>query len=622
MFLFARIVELTSSDFLQSTALELFLQIVYNNSELYSEFLKADGIAMIGSVIRTKKCCKGLHLLKSIIDIACDGPVLIYKSTEDQFSIVPNTMACIVHPDLLISIIIRYWDWYDKDSTDCHILDIIFSLLLSLVREKHPHHIINIHRLYKSGITQALLNFCKIYLVGASRSVFISTLAADNLVALVRVFGGAPPAPSLLDEIIKLLILMHRPSESFVTHDRSKFYFLLSPTIPVKSNRMTIPIVTPLLNQLHRPRERKLTMPSMRRSTHSRLRRSMSFDVNTAQSEDNWFEIIHPEPVNSSENEVQADSSKFFHIGVTSTYGSYELDNSPVIIEVNNKYLKSPKKIFKQRQFKNIRNQKHFYSNERRKNCRGLRRISLSDSDTSSLLDSPDRSEHDLFKAYNNPGFIKIQERFFILLHDFILILSDHSVQEVLNHYVTLEILIVLSNHRDVTVRTAIIKLLTVMCDRLPAQVIVQHTKQYYWYHLGNQIALNAADFSLFKVCAEWTTGLDLSNIEISDVKEMTVIQKYGLNVLMAILPQTVGIENLTKIAFEFFNKLYTTAVNITTYAIENGLIYVTIKTFAKVLYTTPIDVDAVNAIEQFMKTITFKSFNSLGSMAVDFINL
>lgn len=518
---------------------------------------------MIGSIIRTKKCVKGLHLLKSIVDVACDGAVMISKSSNDEFCVVSNTTACVVHADLLISVIVRYWDWYDADSTNSNILDVLFALILSLVREKHPHNVINVYRFSKCGIIPALLNFCKIYLVGASRSVYISTLAAENLVNLVQVFAGAPPVPSLLDEIVKLLILMHRPSDSFVTHDRSKFYFLLSSSTPVKTKRLSMPLVAPLLNQTNRPRDRKSTMPSMRNSTYSKVRRSMSFDVNTPPNEDNWCEIVNSTRIEQDSGsfcETAFDTVDVIDSLLVTTNNTKQLRE-----DITNKYLKSRKRVLKQRKLKNISRQKHKFNLSTREKTR-LRLRSAQSEDVSSnlsFLNSTIKTNEstDMFQAYNNAGFIKVQERFFNLLRDFILILPDNSVQEVLNHYVTLEILIVLANHSDVRVRTAIVNLLTIMCERLPASVIAQHTKQHYWYHLGNQIALNTADLRLFNVCVKWITGLNLDIDDIIELTEIIVKQKYGLNVLIAILPQTVVSGDLTMRVFEFLNQLYNKVV-------------------------------------------------------------
>lgn len=107
----------------------------------------------------------------------------------------------------------------------------------------------------------------------------------------------------------------------------------------------------------------------------------------------------------------------------------------------------------------------------------------------------------------NVNSVIQTQIGFFNLLKDFILILPDSSVQEVLTHFVTFDVILVMANHYDARVRAAIIRLLAVMCERLNKLTVTQFTKSYYWYHLGNQVALHAADLYLIQVCAQWITG-------------------------------------------------------------------------------------------------------------------
>lgn len=288
LILFARIVELSSSPFLQSTALNLLLQMAHSNSEMYTEFIQKNTISLIGAVLRTPKCVKGIFLLKSILDISCDAPVLSKRTGSDKFQVISNTNACIIHPDLLISVINRYSDWCDYKKDESEILDILFETILALVREKHLHQELNILRLTRSGLISSLLNFCKIYLVGFPRPIYISKIAAEYLVALISVFAGAPPSSSLLDEIMKLLLLLQRPSDSFVTHDRSKFYFLLSSNLPSKK-RLSLPITSRRISQSIKIRERKATVPS----------RNIDYDLPKLVRSAS-FESIHTIPTNGS----------------------------------------------------------------------------------------------------------------------------------------------------------------------------------------------------------------------------------------------------------------------------------------------------------------------------------
>lgn len=259
--------------------------MAHSNSEMYTEFIQTNTISLIGAVLRTPKCVKGIFLLKSILDISCDAPVLFQRTGSDKFQVISNTNACIIHPDLLISVINRYSDWCDYKKDESEILDVLFETILALVREKHQHQDLNILRLTRSGLISSLLNFCKIYLVGFPRPIYISKAAAEYLVALVSIFAGAPPSSSLLDEIMKLLLLLQRPSDSFVTHDRSKFYFLLSSNLPSKK-RLSLPISSRRISQSIKIRERKATVPSRQIDYDlPKLVRSASFEsINTMQS--------------------------------------------------------------------------------------------------------------------------------------------------------------------------------------------------------------------------------------------------------------------------------------------------------------------------------------------------
>lgn len=630
LFLFARIVELTRCQYLQSASLNIVLQIVYANAELYSEFMKCDGVEMIGAVIRTKKCVKGLCFLRSFVDIACHGVVLTKKSQNDDFQIVANTNACVVHPDLLISVIIRYWDWYDPDSTDSDVLDFLFSVLLALVREKHPHHSINVYRLTKAGIIPALLNFCKIYLVGASRSVYMSRCAAENLVALVRVFAGAPPLPSLIDEIIKLLVLMHRPSDSFVTHDRSKFYFLLTTLTPTRQKRLSIPI--PVATTSYKMRDRKVTMPlPTDTSIFQTIKRSLSFDVNYASSgagssagqrdPQEWNELVN------QKDPSLPNANGFDQFRVRPIVDSiYKSKNSRITDRLTIEYAraKKPEKI----RLKRMNNRQKHRCIKRSRKCSAT--LSSSQSSAASTSTTPSSSEtahlkkfsselksNDLFVAYKMPGFIRVQECFFNLLRDFILILPDNSVHEVLSHYVTLDILIVLANHHDINVRTSILNLLAIICDRLAQPVISQHTKTNYWFHLGNQISLNPVNLNFLNVCVQWVTGLCIDLDQLIEMNGIEVKQKHGLNILIAILPQTVYDTTLAVRAFHVIEFVYEKVPSIATYMIENGLIYAIIKSIVKLYADVNQNVMTIDRITTLLKVIAFKSFISVGNINV-----
>lgn len=306
-------VELSNSEFIQSLALTFFLKIAHSNSTLYTEFIKKDFFSLIGPVVRSTRCIKGISLLNSILETACDKPVLTRRS--DGFHVVPTTNANIVHPNLLMSIIQRYADWYVPKCNDSSILATLLETMQALVREKHPRQSQNIQSLSKAGLIPALLNFCKIHLVGVPEPVFLSRQAADSIVNLISIFAGSPPSPLLLDDIIKVLLLLHRPSESFITHDRSKFYFLMSSMVMVKQKRLSLPMTARKLSISVR-RERKMTVPmrnlkSPKTQTMTVPMRSVSLDHSITNRVDGFSSLnLDDRQSVTIENESTIESSR------------------------------------------------------------------------------------------------------------------------------------------------------------------------------------------------------------------------------------------------------------------------------------------------------------------------
>lgn len=216
--------------------MEFLLRIAHSHIYLYTEFIRKDYINIIGTIIRTSKCYKGIHLLNSILETACSVPVLTKRN--NTFCIINNSKACVIYPNLLMSIFEQYSNW-NENKYDCKIIETLLNVIENLVREKHPQQNLNLLRLSKAKLISTLFHFCKIHLIGTTHAIYLTKSAAKSIVNIIRIFGGAPPTPSILDDIIKLLLLLHRPSDSFVTHDRLKFYFLLTPQSSSSSSSTT-----------------------------------------------------------------------------------------------------------------------------------------------------------------------------------------------------------------------------------------------------------------------------------------------------------------------------------------------------------------------------------------------
>lgn len=200
--------------------------------------------------------------------------------------------------------------------------------------------------------------------------------------------------------------------------------------------------------------------------------------------------------------------------------------------------------------------------------------------------------------------------------------MPDSSVEEVLNHYVTIDILIILSNHRDGNVRAAIVRLLSIICDRNLSNISMANLKLFYWNHLGNQISLYPANFNLVNSCIQWITGhcITLEQLMLAQIIEIQQIN--GFNTLIAIIPQTIHDFNLATLTLQVVEKIYNKIQECNNYMIENGLIPSTIKTLVKCykeLKTNNMN-SVVESINRLLATIAYKSMISVGSIHVSFI--
>ncbi|KAJ6646111.1 Lysosomal-trafficking regulator [Pseudolycoriella hygida] len=662
LFLFAKVVELSKSEFIQSLALTFFLKIAHSNSNLYTEFVRKDFNSLIGPIVRSERCIKGINLLNSVLETACDRPVLTRRS--DGFHVVTTTNANVVHPNLLMSIIQRYSDWRVPNVNDSSILATLLETFQALVRDKHPRQLQNIQSLNRAGMIPTLLNFCKMYLVGVPEPVYLSRKAAESIVNLIGIFAGSPPSSLLLDDIIKVLLLLHRPSESFITHDRSKFYFLT--TSMAKQKKTILPISTRKLSLSIR-RERINILPIRNfRSSSAQASRSVSLDNSIGSP----AHVSHSnDPILGKEGETADEDSsvtlrpKYSKSGGLDTIVNYSGNDNRIKKLLNPSI--TPNSLLNL-QLKRRGISKRRIAKKSQSNASSRTTTTDSDNDRDAMSSCAKSSAKLLGSSGSTPesgieedlqlvrdyeiiaiedvrkleekksfsiqrpdvpfestqyGITQLQNGFFNLLKDFILILPDTAIQEVLSHYVTVDIILVMANHHDPGVRTSIVKLLTVVCSRLKETAYNNCKKSYHWYHLGNQIALHKADLNLVTAIVQWVTsrGFSLSLDQLTCDNGVQIIEKCGLHSLIAVLPQCIHDLNLTRSTFAFMDKLYLNATpDMRRFLIEIGILPSVLKALTKFFTTWGLANSRVlKTIVDFMTTISFQSLSSNGNISI-----
>ncbi|XP_046387473.1 lysosomal-trafficking regulator isoform X2 [Ischnura elegans] len=253
LFLFARMVEVGADEESQAKALSLLLDLMHSDGDFYSQFVNDDCAKLIIRVLSSSLCKAGNHVLKVLLDASCDKSVLHYHSASCKFHIVSQSNAIITQPVLMVAILQawRGWERYSQeqiqaakasrggsvpDDDECG-LGLFFGILLTLLRDDHPHREFNAAQLNRVGMVEAILLFCKErFLLDDSPCSLGSPSVCCSLVEVIRSLMGAPPEFSHIVALSDFLILVHRASATFVSHARSSFYFLPSPKAPTATN--------------------------------------------------------------------------------------------------------------------------------------------------------------------------------------------------------------------------------------------------------------------------------------------------------------------------------------------------------------------------------------------------
>lgn len=237
LYLFAKTVELEDSSFLQSLSLNALLVAAHKNIYLYTEFVENDFLIAINSVLKTTKCKKDIYMLQTFLNIAFDAPVLKILQNGRVHKITTNDVN-LIYPELILSIINNYHVWCsDNSETDYAILEILFEVLISLNSRSLKE--LTTPQLIYCDLVGSLINFSKIHLSGMLYQTTFKKSLAQKLVDLFSIYGKTPPLPGFLDEIAKLLLLIHEPSCVFVTQDRINFYYSLSGSQPHKIKQIS-----------------------------------------------------------------------------------------------------------------------------------------------------------------------------------------------------------------------------------------------------------------------------------------------------------------------------------------------------------------------------------------------
>lgn len=150
-------VELNSIEEEQALALSIVLHLVRSDSELLNQYRSDGGTSLILRVLESSRCHAGRHILKAILDAACDSSIIIKDIGSGNHSISQNCEAVITDPGLIKGALTAWRAWVKYDT-----LNLLLQALLLLLRDQHSHREFNASQLNRVGIVDTILTLCKV----------------------------------------------------------------------------------------------------------------------------------------------------------------------------------------------------------------------------------------------------------------------------------------------------------------------------------------------------------------------------------------------------------------------------------------------------------------------------
>uniref|UniRef100_A0A8C1Z1K1 Lysosomal trafficking regulator n=1 Tax=Cyprinus carpio TaxID=7962 RepID=A0A8C1Z1K1_CYPCA len=224
VFLFARAVELSDCEETQALALQLLLSLVKNNQHRTHEMECYNGYSMIHQVLIKPKCIVGYHVLKTLLDGCCSGSILTIGE-DGQFHLDAESTVVLQDLRLLSEILL---DWKIWAKAQCGVWETLLTALEILIRVHHPQQMFNIRQLLKAQVVHHFLLACQV--LQEHREEYLTSIPQEVCLSFVKIIQevlGSPPDLDLLRLLYNFLLAVHPPTNTYVCHTPTSFYFSL-----------------------------------------------------------------------------------------------------------------------------------------------------------------------------------------------------------------------------------------------------------------------------------------------------------------------------------------------------------------------------------------------------------
>ncbi|XP_026525210.1 lysosomal-trafficking regulator isoform X2 [Notechis scutatus] len=224
VFLFARVVEISSCEETQALALKIILVLTKHNQQRIHELENCNGYSMIHQVLLNSKCIVGFHILQTILEGCCNEK-MIHQDDNGQFMLDMESRAIIQDVKLLEELL---FDWKIWSKAQQGVWKTLLSALEILIQDNHWQQLFNIKQLLKAQVVHHFLRTCQV--LQEHKEEHFTSIPSEVCTSFVKIIEevlGSPPDLELLTLIFNFLVAVHPATNTYVCHNPRDFYFSL-----------------------------------------------------------------------------------------------------------------------------------------------------------------------------------------------------------------------------------------------------------------------------------------------------------------------------------------------------------------------------------------------------------
>ncbi|KAL7987549.1 hypothetical protein Chor_006468, partial [Crotalus horridus] len=209
VFLFARVVEISSCEETQALALKIILVLTKHNQQRIHELENCNGYSMIHQTL-LEGCC---------------NEKMIHQDENGQFMLDMESRAIIQDVKLLEELL---FDWKIWSKAQQGVWKTLLSALETLIQDNHWQQLFNIKQLLKARVVHHFLQTCQV--LQEHKEEHFTSIPSDVCTSFVKIIEevlGSPPDLELLRLIFNFLVAVHPATNTYVCHNPRDFYFSL-----------------------------------------------------------------------------------------------------------------------------------------------------------------------------------------------------------------------------------------------------------------------------------------------------------------------------------------------------------------------------------------------------------